>query len=273
MIWTRVEYTEPDMSDAGVFYCKAPLLKLFLKGNETGLESWVTGLEPREGELIIAKRYPSAFFATDLSTRLQLKGVDTLVICGVSTSGCVRASTLDAMCLGYRPIVGSGVHNCESRSPPCRLSMRLAGIVRKLYMTRICSIFRRKWRTWCPRARPLRSLRLGGYDRSVVIHPNHPDMSKCTRPCTLHLHMPRLKSSAILAEKQGVKYLLPVCATTADSCTMNGSLRTLLACLKQISCEPTLSTYCRSTILHPYPRLSRQSNTDRCLMRHRTCQV
>ncbi|KAF1361023.1 Isochorismatase hydrolase [Lizonia empirigonia] len=93
------------MSDAGVFYCKAPLLKLFLKGNETGLESWVTGLEPREGELIIAKRYPSAFFATDLSTRLQLKGVDTLVICGVSTSGCVRASTLDAMCLGYRPIV------------------------------------------------------------------------------------------------------------------------------------------------------------------------
>lgn len=107
LIWTRVEYTEPDMSDAGVFFRKARLLKVFLKGNETGLESWVPGLEPKQGELVIPKRYPSAFFATDLNTRLQLKGVDTLVICGVSTSGCVRASTLEAMCLGYRPMVGS----------------------------------------------------------------------------------------------------------------------------------------------------------------------
>lgn len=122
LIWTRVEYTEPDMSDAGIFYCKAPLLKVFLKGNETGLERWVLGLEPREDELIVAKRYPSAFFATDLSTRLQLKGIDTLVICGVSTSGCVRASTLDAMCLGYRPIVGLALafKNNELRSPPRR---------------------------------------------------------------------------------------------------------------------------------------------------------
>ncbi|KAJ8109715.1 hypothetical protein OPT61_g7257 [Boeremia exigua] len=114
LIWTRVEYTEPDMSDAGMFYCKAPLLKVFLKGNETGLESWLPGLEPKDGELVIAKRYPSAFFATDLSTRLQLKGIDTLVICGVSTSGCVRASALDAMCLGYRPIVVSEA--CGDRS-------------------------------------------------------------------------------------------------------------------------------------------------------------
>lgn len=115
LIWTRVEYTESDMSDAGVFYRKAPLLKVFLKGNETGLESWVPGLEPKDGEVVVAKRYPSAFFATDLSTRLQLKGVDTLVICGVSTSGCVRASTLDAMCLGYRPIVGLGIQKLRER--------------------------------------------------------------------------------------------------------------------------------------------------------------
>ncbi|KAH7072461.1 N-carbamoylsarcosine amidase [Paraphoma chrysanthemicola] len=115
LIWTRVEYTEPDMSDAGVFYCKAPLLKVFQKGNESGLEDWVAGLEPKGGELVIPKRYPSAFFATDLSTRLQLKGVDTLVICGVSTSGCVRASTLDAMCYGYRPMVVSEA--CGDRSP------------------------------------------------------------------------------------------------------------------------------------------------------------
>ncbi|OSS47619.1 hypothetical protein B5807_07269 [Epicoccum nigrum] len=89
LVWTRIEYTEPDMSDAGIFYCKAPILKVFLKGNETGLESWLPGLEPQAGELVITKRYPSAFFATDLSTRLQVKGINTLVICGVSTSGCV----------------------------------------------------------------------------------------------------------------------------------------------------------------------------------------
>lgn len=107
LIWTRVEYTEPDMSDAGVFYCKAPLLKVFQVGNLTGLEGWLPGLEPAAGEIVLPKRYPSAFFATDLNTRLQLKGVDTLVVCGVSTSGCVRASTLDAMCFGYRPMVCS----------------------------------------------------------------------------------------------------------------------------------------------------------------------
>jgi len=106
LIWTRVEYTEPDMSDAGIFYSKVPLLKTFQKGNETGLETWVPGLEPKEGELVMPKRYPSAFFATDLTSRLQFKGIDTLVVCGVSTSGCVRASTLDAMCYGYRPMVG-----------------------------------------------------------------------------------------------------------------------------------------------------------------------
>lgn len=113
LIWTRVEYTEPDMSDAGMFYLKAPLLKVFSKEDKTSLKSWVPGLEPMENESIIVKRYPSAFFATDLNTRLQLKSIDTLVICGVSTSGCVRASTLDAMCLGYRPIVRLDAQNCE----------------------------------------------------------------------------------------------------------------------------------------------------------------
>jgi nicotinamidase-related amidase len=106
LIWTRVEYTEPDMSDAGLFFYKAPLLTVFQKGRGSGLEDWVPGLEPAaEGETVLAKRYPSAFFGTDLNTRLQLKGIDTLVICGVSTSGCVRATALDAMCFGFRPMV------------------------------------------------------------------------------------------------------------------------------------------------------------------------
>lgn len=99
------------MSDAGLFVSKAPLLKVFQQGNASGLESWLQGLEPSIGEIVISKRYPSAFFATDLNTRLHLRGIDTLVICGVSTSGCVRATVLDAMCHGIRPMVRPPKHN------------------------------------------------------------------------------------------------------------------------------------------------------------------
>ncbi|KAF2188679.1 Isochorismatase hydrolase [Zopfia rhizophila CBS 207.26] len=50
--------------------------------------NWVPGLEPKEGEIIIPKQYPSAFFATDLGTRLQVKGVDIIVICGAVSDAC-----------------------------------------------------------------------------------------------------------------------------------------------------------------------------------------
>ncbi|EDU44368.1 N-carbamoylsarcosine amidase [Pyrenophora tritici-repentis] len=117
LFWTRVEYTEPDMADAGLFYTKVPLLKLFQTGCQTddGLGDWMPGLEPAADELVITKRYPSAFFATDLASRLRSLNIDTLVICGVSTSGCVRATALDAMCLGFRPMVVGQA--CGDRSP------------------------------------------------------------------------------------------------------------------------------------------------------------
>ncbi|CAN9079197.1 hypothetical protein AA0113_g304 [Alternaria arborescens] len=88
LIWTRVEYTEPDMSDAGLFYSKVPLLKLFQTGCGNGLEKWIPGLEPAAGEVVVCKRYPSAFFATDLATQLQLFNVDTVIICGVVEEAC-----------------------------------------------------------------------------------------------------------------------------------------------------------------------------------------
>jgi nicotinamidase-related amidase len=114
LIWTRVEYTEPDMSDAGLFYSKVPLLKLFQAGCGNGLANWVPGLEPAAGEVVVSKRYPSAFFATNLATQLHLYNVDTVVICGVSTSGCVRATALDAMCFGFRPMVRTDLATHES---------------------------------------------------------------------------------------------------------------------------------------------------------------
>ena len=106
LFWTRVEYTKADMADAGLFYAKVPLLKLFQTGSQTGLGDWLPGLEPAGDDVVITKRYPSAFFATNLASSLELYNIDALVICGVSTSGCVRATALDAMCLGFRPMVG-----------------------------------------------------------------------------------------------------------------------------------------------------------------------
>jgi len=115
IIWTRVEYEREDMADAGVFWLKSKALDVWKKGDTRGLDKWVNGLEPTPGEIVIPKKYPSAFFGTDLATRLKVLDVDTVVLCGVSTSGCVRASTLDAMQYGYRPMVVGAA--CGDRSP------------------------------------------------------------------------------------------------------------------------------------------------------------
>ncbi|KAJ7215197.1 N-carbamoylsarcosine amidase [Mycena rebaudengoi] len=117
VVWTRVEYEHSDMRDAGMFWLKSKSLDIFKRGDERGFGGWVesAGLTPIMGETIITKKYPSAFFGTDLSTRLHVLGVDTVVVCGVSTSGCVRASVLDAMQHGYRPMVVGEA--CGDRTP------------------------------------------------------------------------------------------------------------------------------------------------------------
>ncbi|KAJ6548219.1 N-carbamoylsarcosine amidase [Mycena vulgaris] len=96
VVWTRVEYEHPDMRDAGMFWLKSKSLDIFQ------LEE--AGLTPIAGEAIISKKYPSAFFGTELVTRLHVLGVDMVVVCG-GTSGCVRASVLDAMQYGYMPMI------------------------------------------------------------------------------------------------------------------------------------------------------------------------
>ncbi len=65
----------------------------------------VDRLAPLPGELIVRKTVPSAFFGTDLLPWLVSRGVRTLLIAGVTTSGCVRASVVDAMSWGLRPVV------------------------------------------------------------------------------------------------------------------------------------------------------------------------
>ena len=60
---------------------------------------------PTASDIVVTKQYASSFFATSLASTLTALGVDTLLISGVSTSGCVRATTLDACQHGFVPIV------------------------------------------------------------------------------------------------------------------------------------------------------------------------
>lgn len=102
VVWTRVEY-EPGGANGGYFYKKVPALKAFDRGSP--LLAWVEGLEPADGEEIVTKQYASAFVGTTIEQDLHERGVDTLVICGWSTSGCVRATGVDAVSRGFIPIV------------------------------------------------------------------------------------------------------------------------------------------------------------------------
>lgn len=65
----------------------------------------VAALAPRDGDVVIDKSYSSAFYGTDLMTRLVQKGIDTLILAGNSTSGCVRATAVDARQHGFHPLV------------------------------------------------------------------------------------------------------------------------------------------------------------------------
>ena len=102
VLFTNVVYT-PGGADGGVFYRKVPALKLFDRGSPLG--AFPASLQPREGELVISKQYASSFFGTHLAATLTSNGIDTLLITGLSTSGCVRATALDACQHGFLPFV------------------------------------------------------------------------------------------------------------------------------------------------------------------------
>lgn len=72
-------------------------------------------LQPDPHDLVISKQYPSAFFGTTFASTLCCSGIDTLVITGYSTSGCVRATVLDAMQHGFVPMVVRDA--CADRHP------------------------------------------------------------------------------------------------------------------------------------------------------------
>jgi maleamate amidohydrolase len=102
IVFTRIVYAE-DGSDAGLWCEKVPRLRAL---TESAAESQIVSeLAPRPGELVVRKTQASAFFATALSGTLVSRGIDTVVVAGCTTSGCVRATVIDAMSWNFRPVV------------------------------------------------------------------------------------------------------------------------------------------------------------------------
>jgi nicotinamidase-related amidase len=104
VVHTNVVY-QPGGRDGGVFFRKVPALQCFAAGARPDLAAFADGLEPVGGETLISKQYASAFFGTSLASTLTALGIDTVLIAGLSTSGCVRASAVDCCQHGFIPVV------------------------------------------------------------------------------------------------------------------------------------------------------------------------
>ena len=116
---TRIVYAE-DGSDAGVFTRKAPsLLKLT---EHDPMSQIVPELAPIPGELVVRKQGASAFFGTGLAAWLTQKRADTVVVAGCTTSGCVRASVVDAMQHNFLTVVATDCVG-DRAIPPHRASL------------------------------------------------------------------------------------------------------------------------------------------------------
>ena len=103
IFYTSVAYDDRDLSDAGIWASKMQGLMTLRAGTpEVEVDS---RLDRQPAEALIFKKYASAFFGTDLSTRLNTLRVDTLILTGGTTSGCVRATAVDALQNGFRPMV------------------------------------------------------------------------------------------------------------------------------------------------------------------------
>jgi len=102
IFFTTIEY-DPEFRDAGVFIKKVPSLAVLVRGSP--MCSIDDRIKPSHADYVISKKYASSFFGTNLDTHLKTHGVDTLVITGCTTSGCVRASAVDSLQYGYQTIV------------------------------------------------------------------------------------------------------------------------------------------------------------------------
>lgn len=102
VIHTRVAFG-PGGTDGGLFFRKVAPLRHLVGGGPLG--ELMPEVAPAPGELVIVKQYASSFFGTSLASTLTALRADTLVITGVSTSGCIRATAVDAVQHGFVPVV------------------------------------------------------------------------------------------------------------------------------------------------------------------------
>lgn len=102
IVHTRVSYSGGG-ADGGYFFQKVGALREFI--GDAPLGQIMPEVAPAESEVVIVKQYASAFFGTSLASMLRTLGVDTVLIAGVSTSGCIRATAVDAIQSGFIPVV------------------------------------------------------------------------------------------------------------------------------------------------------------------------
>jgi maleamate amidohydrolase len=102
VIYTRVIFQANGL-DGGLFVQKVPALRALVEGEP--LAEIVPELVPTSHDVIITKQYASAFFGTALAALLTSRSIDTLILTGCSTSGCIRATAVDGLQHGFRTIV------------------------------------------------------------------------------------------------------------------------------------------------------------------------
>jgi maleamate amidohydrolase len=125
IVHSRVAYG-PEGREGGVFTRKIPAL---LQLQEGGSFSEITSaMQPAAGEWVVTKQYASIFFGTAVASWLVSQGVDTVVICGFSTSGCIRASAVDAMQFGFVPFIAE---QCVADREPLAHEANLRDIAAK----------------------------------------------------------------------------------------------------------------------------------------------
>jgi maleamate amidohydrolase len=103
VIYTTVSYSEGDKAVAKTFIDKVPVLLTLAAGSR-----WVEiddRIAPRPSEPVLNKLFASAFFGTPFASLLASHGCDSVIVTGASTSGCVRATAVDVLQYGYRPVV------------------------------------------------------------------------------------------------------------------------------------------------------------------------
>lgn len=138
VLFTRVSYL-PGGADGGLFRRKIPALRVFDEGDPLG--AFAEETLPLPGEIVVTKQYASAFHGTSLAATLTSTGIDTLFICGLTTSGCIRATATDALQHGFRPlVVADACGDRDSRIQEANLLDLRAKYADVLSLSEACSL-------------------------------------------------------------------------------------------------------------------------------------